>query len=179
MTGTTDRSVIDVVDPASGEPVGRAERRAALDAGLPIRTVHLFLFTDDGRLMLQVLGRERDRHVAEPAAARRLGDDGALVADDRVVEARLERVRPDRPEHPAGDEDDVDPGRAGGGDRAPRALVQEAVLGDERAVEVARERVDRAGEVRRESQLPLVRNVTRASTWALESDAKLGMTFGG
>ena len=72
----------------------------------------------------------------------------------------------------------MDPGRADGGDRASGARVQEAVLGDERAVEVARERVDRAGEVRRESQLPLVRNETRASTWLLDSDAKLGMTFG-
>jgi len=72
----------------------------------------------------------------------------------------------------------VDPDRAGGGDGFARARVQEAVLGDERAVEVARERVDRAGEVRRESQLPLVRNETRASTWLLDSDAKLGMTFG-
>ena len=70
----------------------------------------------------------------------------------------------------------MDPGRAGGGDRAPGARVQEPVLGDERAVEVARERVDRAGEVRRESQLPLVRNETRASTWSFDSDAKLGMT---
>jgi len=73
----------------------------------------------------------------------------------------------------------VDPGRAGGGNRVSSARVQEAVLADERAVEVARERVDRAGEVRRESQLPLVRNVTRASTWLFDSDAKLGMTFGG
>ena len=73
----------------------------------------------------------------------------------------------------------MDPGRAGGGDRVPGARVQKAVLADERAVEVARERVDRAGEVRRESQLPLVRNETRASTCVFESDAKLGMTFGG
>ena len=73
----------------------------------------------------------------------------------------------------------MDAGRAGGGDGASRARVQEAVLGDERAVEVARERVDRAGEVRRESQLPLVRNETRASTWLFDSDEKLGMTFGG
>jgi len=73
----------------------------------------------------------------------------------------------------------VNPGRAGGGDRVSGARVQEAVLGDERAVEVAREGVDRAGEVRRESQLPLVRNLTRASTSALESDAKLGITCGG
>ena len=73
----------------------------------------------------------------------------------------------------------MDPGRAGGGDRASRARVQEAVLADERAVEIAGEGVDRAGEVRRESQLPLVRNETRASTWVFESDAKLGMTFGG
>jgi hypothetical protein len=73
----------------------------------------------------------------------------------------------------------VDLGRARRGDRAPGARVEEGVLADERAIEVARERVDRAGEVRRESQLPLVRNVTRASTSALDSDAKLGMTFGG
>jgi hypothetical protein len=73
----------------------------------------------------------------------------------------------------------VDPGAASDGDRAAGARVQGAVLADERAVEVARECVDRAGEVRRESQLPLVRNETRASTWALESDAKLGITFGG
>jgi hypothetical protein len=73
----------------------------------------------------------------------------------------------------------VDPGRVRARERALRARAQEGVLADERAVEVARERVDRAGEVRRESQLPLVRNVTRASTCGLESDAKLGMTFGG
>ena len=72
----------------------------------------------------------------------------------------------------------MDAGGAGCGNGVARARVQEPVLADERAVEVARERVDRAGEVRRESQLPLVRNETRASTWALESDAKLGMTFG-
>jgi hypothetical protein len=72
----------------------------------------------------------------------------------------------------------VDSGGVGGGDRPPSALVEEAVLGDERAVEVARERVDRAGEVRRKSQLPLVRNVTRALICGSCSDAKLGMTFG-
>ena len=73
----------------------------------------------------------------------------------------------------------MDSGGASGGDRPPGARVQEAVLADERAVEVARERVDRAGEVRRESQLPLVRNETRASTWLFDSDEKFGMTFGG
>jgi hypothetical protein len=73
----------------------------------------------------------------------------------------------------------VDTGLARAGERAPRARVQEAVLGDERAVEVARERVDRAGEVRRESQLPLVRKVTRALICGSWSDAKLGMTFAG
>ena len=73
----------------------------------------------------------------------------------------------------------MDPSGARGGDRAAGAGVQEAVLADERAVEIARERVDRAGEVRRESQLPLVRNETRASTWLFDSVEKLGMTFGG
>jgi hypothetical protein len=73
----------------------------------------------------------------------------------------------------------VDPPAAGGGDRAACARVQEAVLADERPVEVARECVDRAGEVRRQSQLPVVRNLTRASTWVFESDEKLGITFAG
>ena len=72
----------------------------------------------------------------------------------------------------------MDAGGAGCGNGVARARVQEPVLADERAVEVARERVDRAGEVRRESQLPLVRNETRASTCVFDSDAKLGMTFG-
>jgi hypothetical protein len=135
-----------------------------------------FLVHGRDRLPRQV---DRDRHVPEPAAARRLGDDGALVADDRVVEARLERVRADRPEHPAGDEDDVDSRRTGGGDRAPGARVQEGVFADEGAVEVARERVDRAGEGGRESQLPLVRNVTRALICGSCNDAKLGITFAG
>jgi isopentenyl-diphosphate delta-isomerase len=62
VTGTSDRSVIDVVDPRTGQPVGTAERGEALAAGLPIRTVHIFLFDDHHRLLLQVLGRERDRH---------------------------------------------------------------------------------------------------------------------
>jgi hypothetical protein len=72
----------------------------------------------------------------------------------------------------------VDPGGTGGGDRTSGARVQDPVLADQRTVEVARESVDRAGEVRRESQLPLVRNETRASTWPFDSDLKLGMTFG-
>ena len=42
----------------------------------------------------------------------------------------------------------MDPGRARGGDRVSRARVQEAVLADERAVEVARERVDPLREIR-------------------------------
>jgi isopentenyl-diphosphate delta-isomerase len=62
VTGTTAGSVIDIVDPTTGEPVGTAKRSEALEAGLAIRTVHIFLFDDEGRLLLQLLGRERDRH---------------------------------------------------------------------------------------------------------------------
>ena len=36
---------------------------------------------------------ERDRLVAEEVAGRRIGDDGALVADDRVVDPGLLEVR--------------------------------------------------------------------------------------
>jgi len=70
----------------------------------------------------------------------------------------------------------VDAGLPGGGDRPERARVEERVLADQRAVEVAGERLDLAREVRGKSQVPLVRNLTSASTWVVERLAKLGMT---
>src|SRR2546423_15710902 len=124
-------------------------------------------------------GLERDGHMPQPPAALRLGDDRALVADDRVVEPGLERVRPHRPEHAPGHDYDMDARRPRGRDRTARAQAQEPVLGDQRPVEVAGERLDLAREVGRELQLPLVRNETSASTWLFVSVLKLGMTFGG
>jgi hypothetical protein len=52
--------------------------------------------------------------------------------------------------HAAGDEEDADAGLAGGGDRGLRARVQESVLADERAIEVAGEDLDVAREVGRQ-----------------------------
>ena len=66
---------------------------------------------------------ERDRLVAQPAPARRLGDDGALVTDERIVEAGLERERSRRPEHPSGHEHDVDAGGVRRPQRVARARV--------------------------------------------------------
>jgi hypothetical protein len=56
--------------------------------------------------------------------------------------------------------------------------VEDHVLADQGPIEVAREGVDLAREVRRESQLPVVRNLTSASTWGFERVTKLGMTGG-
>ena len=89
---------------------------------------------------------ERDRHVPQELPADGVGDDRALVADDRVVDPGRLSVRPHRPEHPAGDQDHVDARR-----RARRRLPRGCAAGaprpsDQRAVEVAGERLDaRAG----------------------------------
>jgi hypothetical protein len=87
----------------------------------------------------------RDGHVAEELAGHRVGNDGALVADDRVVDPGLLDVRADRAEHPSGDDDHAHAGRAHGGDRSLRPRPQDSVLGDQGAVEVDRERGERAG----------------------------------
>src|SRR5712691_12322784 len=50
---------------------------------------------------------QRDRDVTQPAAALRLRDDRALIANDGIVEPRLERVPSHRLKHPTGDEDYV------------------------------------------------------------------------
>ena len=90
MAGTSSTSLIDVVDPETGEPVGTAERAAALDAGLPVRTVHVFLFDESGRLLIQELGRARDRHPllwgSSVAAFPRPGESALVAARRRTVE---------------------------------------------------------------------------------------------
>jgi hypothetical protein len=72
----------------------------------------------------------------------------------------------------------VEAGGSRGRDRAPRARREQRVLADQRAVEVAGKRLDLAREVRRESQLPFVRNATSASIWDFGRLAKLGITGG-
>jgi hypothetical protein len=82
--------------------------------------------------------------VAEELACARVGDRGALVADDRVLDARLLEVRAHGAEHPAGGDDDAQPACAGPFDRGQRPRPEQPVLPDQRPVEVAGEDVDLA-----------------------------------
>jgi hypothetical protein len=84
--------------------------------------------------------------VAEELARARIRDDGALVADDGVVDTCLVDVRANGAEHPARDDDDVYAGGPRGGDRGFRPRAQNGVLGDERSVEVDREGGERPRE---------------------------------
>ena len=121
---------------------------------------------------------ERDRLVPEPPPAHRLGHDRALVADDGILDARLERVRPDRLEHTPRDEDDVDSRRPRCRDHRLRARAQHPVLADQRAVEVAGHGPELAREVVREVQpCGFVRKSTSAVRSPAGRDAyDLGMT---
>jgi hypothetical protein len=76
-----------------------------------------------------------------------------LIADDRLGQAGVREIGRDRPVHPAGDDDHVQPGGTRGAQRRPRPRPQDAVLRDQRPVEVARERVDLAREALRQDQL--------------------------
>jgi hypothetical protein len=89
--------------------------------------------------------RERDGDVAEELARRRVGDHGALVADDEVVEPRLLEVRARRPEHPPGDDDDVGAGLPRPLERFAGTRPQHPVFGDQGPIEIERE----GGDVRR------------------------------
>jgi hypothetical protein len=91
----------------------------------------------------------RDRHVTQDLAAHRVRDERALVADDRIVEAGFEDIRPHRTEHAAGDDDHMRSRLPNRRDRGRRARAQRRVLADEGAVEVGRERADLAGKARR------------------------------
>ena len=101
--------------------------------------------------------------MPQPAAADRFRDDRALVADDRIVQSRVERVWAYRLEHPAGDEDDVNPCRVRGRDRRERPWMQESVFADQRAVEVAGDGLHVTREILRELQpCGLLRKSTRS-----------------
>ena len=76
-------------------------------------------------------------------------------------------VRERGAEHPAGREHDVDPRCLGGSERRSGTRPQDAVLGDQRAVEVARDRSDLAREVGRELGQPDVFSTTYAATLAI------------
>src|SRR3954447_7187537 len=109
---------------------------------------------------------ERDRLVPEEAAADRGGDDRALVADDRVVDTRRLQIRAHGLEHPPGDDEHVDPRRSSGADGVTGPGPEAGVLGDQRPVEIAGERLDAGREVGWEGQ-PLVACTTYAATSAI------------
>jgi hypothetical protein len=75
----------------------------------------------------------------------------------------------------------VNPGRARGRDRATRARTERGVLADQRPVEVARNRLDLAGKVRRKLQpCGLLMKSTRSLRSEAGNDAyDFGMTFFG
>ena len=84
--------------------------------------VHALLLERDERLAGEL---DVDRDVAQEPAAHRLGDEGALVADDRVVDAGPLRVRADGAEHPAGHDHERD-AASRGRPRSPRACAARA-----------------------------------------------------
>src|SRR5437016_14161504 len=106
---------------------------------------------------------EWNRNVPQPLPADRFCDDGALVANDRVVQARLQRIPADRAEHAAGDEDDVNTTCVRPLDRGARAHVQRPLLAEPWPVEVARYSLGVTWEVRRKLQCFVVRNLTSAA----------------
>lgn len=61
MPATQSSSLIDVLDP-DGRPVGIAPRAEAFQRGLTVRTVHVLVLDSGGRLLVQQLGRARERH---------------------------------------------------------------------------------------------------------------------
>ena len=135
-----DREVLEV-------RVGVRRRRLAGDIELVVDVAeHRVAEVGRGLDHLQRF-RHRHRHVAEELAADRICDDRSLVADDGLCDARGERVRASRPEHPARGDDDRDAGIPGGGDGGARPRAKLYVLGDQRAVEIARERLDARREV--------------------------------
>ena len=89
MAPTTGSTVIDVLDEA-GHPISTSTRREALANGAGIRTVHVFLRDEAGRLLVQQLGTARDRHAllwgSSVAAFPRPGESEEHAANRRTDE---------------------------------------------------------------------------------------------
>jgi hypothetical protein len=79
-------------------------------------------------------------------------DDGALVADHRLAKLSRCEEPAHRLHHAAGHDDDVQAGGLGRTQRCESARPQPAVLPHEGAVEVGRDDLDVAREIRRENQ---------------------------
>jgi hypothetical protein len=74
--------------------------------------------------------------MEQELARRGVGDDGSLVADDEIVESRLLEVRAHGSEHPPGDDHDVGARCPRPRERVPGVRAKDAVLGDQRPVEI-------------------------------------------
>ena len=95
---------------------------------------------------VQDLARELDveRTVQQHVARVGIGDEAALVADDRRVHVEHLRDAPRALEHPARREEDVDPAPLDGADRVDRPLRgAEGDAVEDRPVEIRRDRADR------------------------------------
>src|SRR5436305_161713 len=60
----TPNSLIDRVDDQD-RPIGVIERGRALEEGVNFRTVHVFVFDHQGRLLIQQLSQTRERHAMQ------------------------------------------------------------------------------------------------------------------
>jgi hypothetical protein len=108
---------------------------------------------------------ERDRLVQEPLARGRVDDGGSLVTDERRLDPRRLGVGEHGAVHAPRREHDVDARFPGGRERCARTGAEDAVLPDEGAVQVARERGDVAREAVGEGQL--VDSTTYCATSAI------------
>ena len=79
---------IDRVDPAD-RPVGRVRRAEVFEQQAGFRVVHIFVFDAEGRLLLQQLGRNRDRNPLKWGSSVA----GYLNAGEDYLEAARRRLR--------------------------------------------------------------------------------------
>ena len=122
-------------------------RDVELVADVDVRVVALGL--DGGDRLARELEVDRDVQEPLPVGA---DDDGALVADDRVVQTGGIEHAPQGLHHPAGDDDHGHRSIPRAGERRERPRLQHPGGPGERVVEVGRDHVDLAREVRWEGQ---------------------------
>lgn len=88
MPAPSTSAQIDWVDPAD-KPIGKVRRGEVFSRGAGFRVVHVFLFNENGELLLQQLGRNRDRNPLK------LGSSvaGYLNAGEDYLEGATRRLR--------------------------------------------------------------------------------------
>lgn len=81
-------ALIDRVDPAD-KPVGKVRRAEVFEERAGFRVVHIFVFDREGQLLLQQLGRHRDRNPLKWGSSVA----GYLNAGEDYLEAAQRRLR--------------------------------------------------------------------------------------